>query len=124
MRTESGRVVAAADVFTIVPIPGAKVGMMNGADHGIGLSLIFGNWPPGTGPGTHRHSMGSAICVIEGRGVFTVNGEALSAAAGDVIIVPANAWHTFVNVGDCPLRTIAADEGPVLDAEGPDTTPG
>lgn len=120
---ETGRVVAADDVFTVAPIPGATVGMVNGADHGIGVSLIFGNWPPGTGPETHRHSLGSAICVTEGRGLFTVNGQELAAEAGDVVIVPAYAWHTFLNVGDGPLRTVAADEGPRLDAELPDPPP-
>jgi len=41
-----------------------------------------------------------------------------------VIIVPPKAWHTFRNVGDGPLRTIAADEGDQLDVELPDTTAG
>ena len=116
---ESGRVVRQSEVVTLTPIPEASVGLLAGGAHGIGVSLIFGNWPPDTGPDTHRHSKGSAICVIEGRGVFTVNGEEMFAEAGDVVIVPANAWHTFHNVGDGPLRTIAADEGERHDLEFP-----
>ena len=121
---ESGSVVAASEVFTVEPIPGATVGMLVGGNHGIGVSLIFGNWPPGTGPEPHRHSRGSAITVIEGRGVFTVNGQELSAEAGDVVIVPAKAWHSFTNVGDGPFRTVASDEGEQLDVEFLDSTVG
>jgi mannose-6-phosphate isomerase-like protein (cupin superfamily) len=117
---ESGSVVSAGDVFKIEPIPGASVGMINGENHGLGLSLIFGNWPPDSGPGAHRHSRASAICVIEGRGVFTVNRAELTAETGDVVMFPANAWHTFHNIGDGPLRTIAADEGGQLDIEFPE----
>jgi quercetin dioxygenase-like cupin family protein len=119
---ESRSLVAASELFTIEPLPGATVGLLTGADHGLGLSLIFGNFPPGTGPEAHRHSRGSAICVIEGRGMFTVNGEELLAEAGDVVIVPAQAWHTFTNVGDGMLRTIAADEGERHDLEFPETS--
>jgi len=118
----AGHVVPAADVRTIEPRPGATIGMLAGADHGIGVSLIFGNWPPGTGPDPHRHPMGSAITVIEGRGEFVVGGATLRAEAGDVVIVPANAWHSFRNVGDGPFRTVAADEGAHLDVEFPDPT--
>jgi len=39
---EAGSVVAAAEVFTVEPIPGATVGMLAGANHGINVSLIFG----------------------------------------------------------------------------------
>jgi quercetin dioxygenase-like cupin family protein len=122
--SEQGSVVPAAGIPTIKPIPGASVGMLRGGDHGIDVSLIFGDWPPGTGPGSHRHPRGSAICVIEGRGVFTVNGEEFPAEAGDVLIVPALAWHTFKNTGDGPLRTIAADEGADLAVLLPDESDG
>ena len=43
---------------------------------------------------------------------YEVDGAWLDAEAGDVVIVPPGAWHTFTAVGDRPLRMTAVHENP------------
>jgi quercetin dioxygenase-like cupin family protein len=97
--------------------------MVTGEDHGLGMCIIMAQYPPGSGPGPHRHPNASAIYVAEGRGVFMVDGEQLVAEAGDVVVVPAMAWHSFRNTGEKWLRVVGADEGARHDAEFPSEAP-
>ena len=52
--------------------------------------------------------------VHEGRGVYTVDGVDAIAEPGDVVVLPANAWHYFRGDGEVPLRHVA-----VLDSAHP-----
>ncbi len=65
----------------------------------------------------HRHPNASAILVAAGRGVFTVGETEVAASEGDIVVVPAKAWHSFRNDGDGLLRVFGADEGARHDAE-------
>src|SRR5437867_71193 len=112
-------VVRAADLPAYEPAPGARLHMLTGEEHGLGVCLILAAYPPGVGPGPHRHPTGSAIHVVEGRGVFTVDDQELVAEAGDVVIIPPNAWHAFRNDGEEWLRVVGVDEGARHDAEFP-----
>ena len=55
--------------------------------------------------------------MCEGRGLFKVDEDEVEAGPGDVVLVPAMAWHSFGNIGDDWLRVVGADEGARHDAE-------
>jgi quercetin dioxygenase-like cupin family protein len=110
-------VIRSADIPTYEPWPGSKSRVLTGEDHGLGMCLAIADYPAGAVTPSHRHQNASAIVVVEGRGLFTVGQDELAAGAGDVVIVLANAWHSFRNDGDGWLRLVGADEGARLDAE-------
>jgi mannose-6-phosphate isomerase-like protein (cupin superfamily) len=88
---------------------------LNGHEHGdIGVSLLFVEAPPGTGPSLHRHPYEEIIIVQEGQGTFVLGDEELEARGGDIVIVPANEPHAFVNSGDGPLRQIDIHVSPQM----------
>jgi mannose-6-phosphate isomerase-like protein (cupin superfamily) len=88
---------------------------LNGYEHGdIGVSLLFVEAPPGTGPSLHRHPYEEIIIVQEGQGTFVLGDEELEARGGDIVIVPANEPHAFVNSGDGPLRQIDIHVSPQM----------
>lgn len=74
-----------------------------GAEHGVGVSVYLVSSPPGRGTKLHRHPYDEIAFVREGRGRWTVDGEARDAAAGDILVVKAGQLHRFENVGDGPL---------------------
>jgi mannose-6-phosphate isomerase-like protein (cupin superfamily) len=51
----------------------------------------------------------------DGQGRFMVGEESFDAAAGDMVIVPPGAWHSFVNTGTDFLRQTAIHEAPAHD---------
>jgi quercetin dioxygenase-like cupin family protein len=106
-----------SDLPTYAPAPGSTLRMLVGEDHGLGMTLAVAAYPPGADTPSHRHPDGSAIVVVEGRGVFTVGDDEVAAEAGDIVVVPAHAWHSFRNDSDGWLRLVGADEGARFDAE-------
>lgn len=70
------------------------------------VSLIFVDGPPGSGPRLHRHPYTEIFVVQEGRARFIVGDETIEAQADQVLIVPPGVPHTFVNIGDGPLRQL------------------
>ena len=73
--------------------------------------------PSGFGPPPHRHPYAEYFVLHDGQGHYLVDGEAFDAVAGDVVIVPAHAWHSFVSSGDGPLRQTAIHEAEVRASE-------
>jgi quercetin dioxygenase-like cupin family protein len=70
---------------------------------------------PGAGPPRHRHPQAEIFRVIEGRYLYEVDGRRFFADAGDVVAIPGNAVHGFVNVGNRPARQYILI-APALDA--------
>ena len=77
-----------------------------GAEHGLDITILFVDAPPGRGPHLHRHPYAEVFIVQEGEALFTVGEEELSATAGDVVVAEPNEAHAFVNTGTTPLRQI------------------
>jgi len=77
-----------------------------GAEHELGITILFVDAPPGRGPRLHRHPYDELFIVQDGEATFTVAGEQLHARAGDILIARANQPHAFVNSGNEPLRQI------------------
>jgi mannose-6-phosphate isomerase-like protein (cupin superfamily) len=92
---------------------GGTYRLLDGLEFGFGdVSILFFEYPPnGTAGGVaHRHPHISTIAITEGQGRFTIGDESVEAAAGDVVVVPANTWHSFVNTGDCALRFVGIED--------------
>ena len=116
-------VIRSADLPTFTPAGGTSR-LFAGEDHGLGVSLTVAEYPPGADLPAHRHPNGGAIVVIDGQGVFTVGDSEVAAGPGDIVVIPANAWHSFRNDGDEWLRVVGADEGASHDAELAPSTDG
>ena len=78
-----------------------------GRDHGATVSCFITGHPPGTGPGLHRHPYEETFVIQEGSATFTVDGEEIEARAGQIVVVPADAAHRFVNSGEGILRQVS-----------------
>ena len=78
-----------------------------GDDHGgVAITFLLVDAPPGSGPALHKHPYEEVIIVQEGRGTFVLDGVESEVQSGEVVIVPAEVPHRFVNSGDRPLRQI------------------
>jgi mannose-6-phosphate isomerase-like protein (cupin superfamily) len=89
--------VGSTGVFAFADLPGDDVARrFEGDAHGAGLSFFLGDFPAGAGPRLHRHAYEETFVIEDGGATFTVDGETLDAAAGQVVVVPAGAAHRFV----------------------------
>jgi mannose-6-phosphate isomerase-like protein (cupin superfamily) len=78
-----------------------------GADHGgVSASVIFVDAEPGRGPRLHQHPYAELFFVLEGEGTFSDGSHERVVGAGEVVIVPPDTPHAFVNSGSERLRQI------------------
>ena len=70
------------------------------------VSFIWVDMPPGGGVRLHDHPYKEIFVIEEGSATFTVGAESIAAHAGQVIVVPANTAHKFVNTGERALRQV------------------
>ena len=95
--------------------------LLDGAEYGFGdVSIIITEDPPNATGGAdqkHRHPHISTLVITEGQGRFTIGDETIEATAGDAVVVPANAWHSYVNTGDGALRVVGIHDSDRLTAE-------
>jgi mannose-6-phosphate isomerase-like protein (cupin superfamily) len=103
------KVLRVADTELLGPPDGARDRFLLAAGDTDGrLSLVEHHAPPGTliAP-LHRHSREDEFSlVLEGRMGAVSDGEEMEAGAGDLVWKPRNAWHTFWNAGNTPLRIL------------------
>jgi mannose-6-phosphate isomerase-like protein (cupin superfamily) len=97
-------------ILNKVELPGAPetgTAEFEGYLHGGGdFSFLWVEMKPGRGPKLHRHPYEETFIVLGGRPLFTVGAETLEAQPGQIIIVPADTPHKFLNIGEEPLRQI------------------
>ncbi len=76
--------------------------------HGKGRLFADNFLPPGASVGLHPHNGDmEAYFFLEGRGLYTADGEEYEVEAGDVTVVDDHHEHGIRNIGDTPLRFIA-----------------
>jgi mannose-6-phosphate isomerase-like protein (cupin superfamily) len=73
---------------------------------GVNVSFLIIAAPPGSGPRLHSHPYDEIFIVQEGQVTFTVGDETLEASGGQIVIVPADTPHQFVNSGPDLLRQV------------------
>ena len=103
------RVLRGAHAELLGPVDGAQDRfLLAAADTGGRVSLVEHRAPPGTliAP-LHRHTREDEFSlVLDGRMGAVCDGEEVEAGAGDLVWKPRNAWHTFWNAGDAPVRIL------------------
>jgi mannose-6-phosphate isomerase-like protein (cupin superfamily) len=70
------------------------------------VSFIWVDMPPGGSVRLHKHPYKEIFIIQEGVSTFTVGSETLEARAGQVIIVPAETPHKFMNLSDMRLKQV------------------
>jgi quercetin dioxygenase-like cupin family protein len=98
--------------------PGGRQGVaLIGSEHGSQVTLILEEMPPGGGPRLHRHPYGEVWVVFGGSGRFSAGDERFEVSIGDAVYVEAGMPHTFLSIGDAPLRMICIHESPGFETE-------
>ena len=108
--------VRAADLEALdirVARAGGSVRYLEGAKHGLRTSVYQSRVPPGIGPRRHTHPYAEFFVLHAGQARFFAADDAFDAEAGDVVIVPPDVVHWFVNTGDDFLQHTAIHEAPV-----------
>ena len=70
------------------------------------ISFILVDMRPGEGVRLHQHPYQEIFIIQEGTATYVVGTTTLEARAGQIIIVPADTPHTFVNSGQGKLRQV------------------
>ena len=70
------------------------------------VSFIWVDMPPGGTIRLHKHPYEEIFIIQEGVATFTIGSATLPAHAGQVIIVPAEVPHKFMNLSDRQLKQI------------------
>ncbi len=70
------------------------------------VSFIWVDMPPGGTIRLHKHPYKEIFVIQEGVATFTVGPTTIEAHAGQIIIVPANVAHKFMNSSDRQLKQI------------------
>src|SRR5690348_15539524 len=73
--------------------------LFSGADFGVEVSFFINHTRPGAEVAAHRHPYPEVFVVRAGELTFTVDGDPVTAHAGQVVVVPAGATHGFRNAG-------------------------
>lgn len=78
-----------------------------GYQHGnTDISFIWADMPPGDSVRLHKHPYKEVFIIQEGLVTFTVDSTTIEARAGQIVIVPADTSHKFINSGDGRLNQI------------------
>jgi quercetin dioxygenase-like cupin family protein len=83
-----------------------------GEKQGAPFSAYIVNAKPGQGPPLHTHPYVEVAFTLEGRATITVGNETRDVKAGDIVVIPANTPHRFVNAGNTVLRQIDIHASP------------
>ena len=84
----------------------------HGEKQGAPISAYIVNAEPGKGPPSHTHPYVEVIFMVEGRATVRVDDEQREAKAGEIVVIPANTPHRFVNSGNTTLRQIDIHASP------------
>jgi len=69
-------------------------------------TLVYNELEPGARIGTHRDSVDELVFVIEGTVEATVDGESVTATAGELAVVPAETPHSVRNTGSATAELL------------------
>lgn len=114
-----------ANIRTETPGGNATVGLATPGRGAGEVSVIAQRQQPGGTNPPHRHDREEVMLVQAGRVTVTVDGESAELAAGDTLIVPAQALHQIANSGDEPAEWLLVAPRGVrfFGADGAEMTP-
>ena len=70
------------------------------------VSFIWVDMPPGGMVPLHKHPYKEIFIIQQGVAIFNIGSTTLEAHTGQIIIVPADTPHKFMNAGQSRLRQI------------------
>ena len=104
MGTNTPHVVRASEVPRFEHTPGGHAQVFYGDEQDLGpLTIAISTTPQGGGSQEHRHPCTQLFLIVQGTGTFHIDGEEFVAAVGDLVVVPANTWHSNVSTSEEPL---------------------
>jgi quercetin dioxygenase-like cupin family protein len=74
-----------------------RASKFQGADFGADTSFFVVTPPPGRGVNKHRHPYQETLIILDGDIEMLVGEETQRIKGGSAVVVPAKAWHAFVN---------------------------
>lgn len=112
MKADASRqpvVVRAADCVEL-NVLGAGVRFMCEAEHTNGaFSVMVNDLPFGAGPPPHHHAWDEGYYLIYGAVDFVIDGLEVRGEAGDFLLAPAGAVHSFAGASQDPARLLVID---------------
>jgi mannose-6-phosphate isomerase-like protein (cupin superfamily) len=92
--------------------------IFHGHEHGdVGVSFFMVHYQPGYGPFLHVHPYGEVFIVEAGEARFTVGDNEVTAREKELLVVPPNTPHAFVNSGSGELRLTAIHPAARMETE-------
>jgi quercetin dioxygenase-like cupin family protein len=105
----------------IIPLSELSLGrravQFEGAKYDSTISFFITRHEQGAGASPHRHPYAETFIVQDGAAAFTVDGELLEVGAGNVVVVPAGAVHSFKGAGSDTLGMVAIHAAPEMVTE-------
>lgn len=106
-QAHSDYVISQDKMKKIVVGGGETVYQAEGKNHGMNsMSFVITETERGGGPPMHVHPVEEAHVVLSGKVKYTINDSVFTVDAPFIVKIPANAPHTFMNVGDTILNLI------------------
>lgn len=96
-----------------LPFAGSST-RFEGGGHGSSISLFLSRFKPGGGPRLHRHPYDETFIIEAGTALFTAGDASFEAVAGEVVVVPPNTPHKFVNTGEDELVQVSIHAAPAM----------
>jgi quercetin dioxygenase-like cupin family protein len=81
------------------------------ADRGNGNEILMVFFSPGGRTYPHIHKQGQILHITEGKGIVATDTENRVVTAGDVVVIPAGAWHWHGATPDSAMSHLAI-QGP------------
>ena len=69
----------------------------------------------GGGVGLHVHPYAETFVLLEGRGRWTVGEETVELRAEQIVVVPPQTPHGFLNTGDAPLLVVSVHDSGTME---------
>ncbi|MBZ0293827.1 MAG: cupin domain-containing protein [Anaerolineae bacterium] len=97
-----------------VDLPGGETSrQFEGYLHGdANVSFFISNTPPGKGPSLHQHPYEEVFIVQDGCLTFTVGDTMIDAVGGQIVVVPPETPHKFINPGSESARHVDVHVSP------------
>jgi mannose-6-phosphate isomerase-like protein (cupin superfamily) len=70
------------------------------------ITFIIVDAAPGEGVKLHSHPYAEIFIVQEGNGLFTIGDKTIEATGSQILIVPPNVPHKFINTGSGKLQQV------------------
>lgn len=96
-----------------LPFAGSST-RFEGGSHGSSISFFLSRFAPGRGPRLHLHPYDETFIIEAGTATFTAGEAVFDAAAGEVVVVPPNTPHKFVNAGEDELVQVSIHAAPKM----------